>query len=319
MSVPGYYNQTYNLLKKRNTMNKIKALCCVLIASVALAACGKKIEIPPAHVGKVLTKDGFREDILAPSKSRLEPCFFYCDSLVLVEASDYAVEESLVVFMPKDELNMTVDVRGVYQINNSDTKVINGIFNRITAEPTNETNVSIITANKIYNTYVVQVIRENVRSFLTQYTINDIQENRESINALLIEHIREKTKHLPIQPTQFGMADVQLPKVILEAKEAAKQREIAIQQEEANKLVALTKASAELEIAEKDRAVRLLRARTTKEENQIMAAAVTPTFLQYRYLEVLQDMANNPNTVFLPYDALQTPGASIKMFNNLEK
>jgi hypothetical protein len=309
-----HYGLNFNLTKEIYIMKLFRNLAFAAMAAFALSACGERVDIPPAHVGKILTKDGFREDILPPSKIRLDFCIMYCDSIVLIEASDYAVEETMTVFMPKDQLNLTVDIRGVYRINNKDPKVVNAIFDRITATQ-GRGSVATISAQKIYDTYVVQVVRENVRSFLTEYSINEIQENRESLNALLIERILNKTSNLPIQPTQFGLADVQPPAVIVLAKETAAQREIAIKQEEANKMVALTKAEGELEIAEKDRAVRLLKARTSQEENEILAEGVSEKYLQLRYLEVMEQMAANPNTVFLPFDSLQTPGASMKMFN----
>ena len=43
-------------------MKTVKTLKIALIAaSVALlAACGQRVEVPPAHVGKIMTKDGYQ-------------------------------------------------------------------------------------------------------------------------------------------------------------------------------------------------------------------------------------------------------------------
>jgi len=70
-----------------------------------LTACGDKVEVPPAHVGKILTKNGYAPETIPPSKFRLPACWAYCDKLVLLQAADQGFKESMEVFMPKDSLN----------------------------------------------------------------------------------------------------------------------------------------------------------------------------------------------------------------------
>ena len=36
------------------------------LLAMAVAACGEAVQVPPAHVGKILTSDGFREGALPP-------------------------------------------------------------------------------------------------------------------------------------------------------------------------------------------------------------------------------------------------------------
>ena len=51
-----------------------------------LSACGARVEVPPAHVGKIMTKDGYQDTLIPTSKFRLSPCWAYCDRLVLLHS-----------------------------------------------------------------------------------------------------------------------------------------------------------------------------------------------------------------------------------------
>ena len=55
-----------------------------------LSACGARVEVPPAHVGKIMTKDGYQDTLIPTSKFRLSPCWAYCDRLVTLDVADKA-------------------------------------------------------------------------------------------------------------------------------------------------------------------------------------------------------------------------------------
>ncbi|GAA3918326.1 SPFH domain-containing protein [Litoribacillus peritrichatus] len=280
----------------------MKKAITVILASLILAACGEHVEIPPAHVGKVLTKNGYAPDTLTPSKFRLEPCWAYCDRLIILEVSDKPLVEKLTVFMPKDKLNLAVDIRGTFSIPNDNT-TINSLFDRIPAE--NE----IIPAHKIYSTYGQQAVRGIVRSEITKYTIQDVLENRESISQNIHAAISDKliSTKTPLVISRFELADVQPPKVIVQAQEAAKKREIDIQQAEADAQVKLTEAELALEVAKKDRLVEREKAEAIAEQNRIAAKSITPEVLAYKKLEtalaIYTELAKNGNTIIIPADS----------------
>ncbi|TSC68681.1 MAG: Band 7 protein, partial [Parcubacteria group bacterium Gr01-1014_70] len=83
-----------------------KFLCFTFFAVLFsfLTACGHSVEVPPAHVGKLSTPSGLQEGIIPPSKLRLDTWCITCDSLILVEASDHPIKESMEIFMPKDKI-----------------------------------------------------------------------------------------------------------------------------------------------------------------------------------------------------------------------
>lgn len=296
------------------TFRKFAALSLAAAAILGLTACGEPVEVPPAHVGKILTADGFRKDTLPPSKFRLDPCFTLCDKLVVVEAADFAAKETMKLFMPKDQLNLDIEVRGVFAIENN-AETVNKVFDRISALEQSK-YLSVIPMAKVYETYATQVIRETVRSIMTEYTIQQVMESREAIGQRLLQEIRGKLAASPIQAVQFGLADIQPPEVIVKAKEVAASREIAIQQEEANKQIELKKAEAAIEIAEKDKIVRLKKAEAILAENQKVAESVNEKYLMYRYLEVLEEAAKSDSTIFFPLEMTQSAGLQNRIFGS---
>lgn len=286
-------------------MKKVILMCLFsifLVSAISIRACGEHVEIPPAHVGKILTKNGYAPETLTSSKFRLEPCWAYCDKLITLEVSDSALSESLKVFMPGDKLNLTVDVRGTFSIPKNDN-VMNTLFERVPAEK------GKIDANKIYHTYGRQAVRGIVRSEITKHTIQDILQDRDSIGQNIHAAIAKKLKDTktPIVISRFELADVQPPKVITDAQEAAKRREIDIQRAEADAQVKLVEAEQALEVAKKDRLVEREKAEAIAEQNRIAAKSITPEVLAYKKLETAERiytaLANSSNVVIVPADS----------------
>ena len=118
----------------------------------------------------------------------------------------------------------------------------------------------------------------------------------------------------PLVALRFGLADVRFPKVILDQKETAARRRIAIQQEEAEKQIRLVKLQADLEAARAERQIRRERAQAVLEENRIYAESVSDRYLAYRRLEVLEKLASSSNTKWVPFKALGTVGQSVAVF-----
>jgi hypothetical protein len=281
-----------------------KNIITLLIATTLLTACGERVKVPPAHVGKVLTKSGYQEGFVNPSQFRLEACMAYCDKLVLLKASDGSVTESMELFMPKDQLNMTFAISATVRIERNE-KTINDIFDRVPAEQFNNDegdNVSIITLNRVYEIYAQQKLKSIARSLLASYSINDIASNRSMVENELIAKLQTMFEGTPLRLVQVSLSDVQFPEIITKAKIASKEREVAIEQAKNEKLVSMVKAEAELELAKKDRLVRLERARTIKEENELTAASVSDKYLEYKKLEVMEEIAKSGKAIYMPME-----------------
>lgn len=294
-------------------MKLFRNAAIIAIATLGLTACGEYAEVPLGHFGKIKTKEGMKPGVVGPSQFRLPACWLYCDKLMLVEATDFAVTEDFrgehSLFMPKSELAMSFDVRATFAIENREN-VLDNIFERLPSDEWGR-----ISADQIYQTYGKPIVRDVVRRVLAQYTIEEISSNRARMNAELNKELQARFSSTPLVIRQFGLGDVRLPDVVLTQKETAARRKIAIQQEEAEKQIRLVKLSADLEAAKAERAIRREKAEASKEENQIYADSVSDKYLAYRRLEVLEKLAENKNATFLPFQALDEVGVSNRMFS----
>jgi len=303
------------VLRKRKKHFVILCLASILF----LASCGRGpiVEVPPAHVGKRSTPNGLDKKIIQPSKFRLAYIpvgVGVGDSLILAQASDYPTKEEMQVFMPKDQLNLTLEVRGTFAISN-DKKNINKIFARIPPKK-KEHRVYIITMDRVYKTYAKPIIRETTRSIMTKYSIFEIMSNRDIIGKKLAKTIQAKLKNTPIKTIYFGFANIQPPEVVVKAQEAAKKREIAIKEAENDKLVKLKQAEAAYEVAIKQQQVDLKEAETQVLVNKKLTEGVNQAFVIQRSLKALEKLATNNNTVFfLPMEAMKNPAILTGMVN----
>lgn len=284
----------------------MKKAIFVVLATVMLVGCGRVVEIPPATVAKLSTPSGLSSEIINAGKIRLSDLCITCDSIVLLEASDIGVKETMTLFIPKDKLNLQVDVRGTMSLAN-DPATINNVFSRITPKAIDD-RVSIIGISRVYSTYAAPVVRTAVRSVLTKHGIMDIMANREALSSEMATQIKEKLRGTPITVLRMELADLQPPAVIVTAQEKAKEREIAIREAEANKLVALKEAEAALEVAIKQQEVDLKEAETQVLVNKKLAEGVNKAFVIQRSLKVLEKMSNSNNkTFFLPQESFTNP------------
>lgn len=266
-------------------MKTVKTLKIALIAaSVALlAACGQRVEVPPAHVGKIMTKDGYQENLIPTSKFRLDQCWGYCDRLVVMDIADKAYAENLSIFIPEDQLNLGVTVQATLSINPKKTEEL---FKSIS--PKEETDqLSVIENHKIYKTYASQIIQKEVREYLSKFSISQIASSNEKINAELSARLSEIIgTRTPFSVRFVGITGLKYPEIITRAQEAAAERREAIQQEEAQAKVTEVKLTAQLQEARLQRNIEKEKAETEALAQRVLAESVDPRVIKLRQLEI---------------------------------
>lgn len=295
-------------------MKKIVKVFAPLLMAVALAGCiGEKVQVPPAYEGKILGQNGYLPETIPPSTFRLESCWTpgaVCQELVLIDKSDRGLEEQFTLFMPKNQLNLTFDLRMTGSIRSGKT---DAILNRVSPQRS-ERGQKYISFSQVYNTYAQPIVRDSVRAVLADYSIDEVISSRDAINARIAERLTKDLANTPVTFKTVGIADAQYPKVIVDRKELAEQRRIDIEQEEARKQVELIKLQTELEKAKASRSIQREKAEAAAEVNRIAAESITPEYLEYRKLEVMEQLATSGSSVFVPFDALGTVGLSNKVF-----
>ena len=288
---------------------KFRNALVVSALAVSLAACGLQVEVPAAHVAKIMTKDGYKADTIGTSKFRLDSCWAYCDKLVLLDASDQAVSEKMELFMPEDKLNMTFDLRLTMIINPNKYEEL---FARI--PPVDQNGVDVISWNKAYVTYAQQIVRAEAREFLSDFTIAEIASSRETINAQLSQRltksINEKT---PFQVRYVGLADIQYPKIIVEAQENAAERREKVQQEEAQLQISKVQLERQLQEQQLQRKVDVEKAMAEAEVARIQSQSLTSAYIRYRELQILEKLAESDNKVFVPSAMLDSVAGQVQL------
>lgn len=289
-------------------MKSVFKFASILAASAVIVGCGEKVEVPPASVGKISTKDGYQESIIPTSKFRLPACWTYCDKLVLLETSDKAYSEPLTIFIPEDKLNLAVTVRTTLSVNPRKTAEL---FNSITPQDVDGTT-SKISTDSVYATYARQIIQAEVREYLSQFSIGEIASSNEKINADLRERLSKAIEtRTPFSVRYAGITDIKYPDIITTAQEAAAERREAIQSEEAQLQISKVKLERELQEARLNRAIEKEKAETEALAQSTLAASVDSRVLELRRLEVQRIQAEKWDGK-LPQTIL---GDAVPMFN----
>lgn len=287
-------------------MNKFLKLSAIAATVVTLTACGQRVEVPPASVGKVMTSVGYKEGVIDTSRFRLDVCLpgQACERLVVFNASDLSVREPMTLMMPVDKLNMNFVLQATLTVN---PKKYDEVFSRVRPKEQEGDTTLVIERIDVYNTYARQIILTEAREFLSKYSIEQIMSNLEVVNAELNKNLtRSISEKTPFVPRFIGLSDVQPPSIIVEAQEAAAKRREQIAQEEAQLEVSKVQIARELQEQKARRAVEVEKANSEAEVNRILAASMTPGYIKYRELGVLSEIANSDNKVFVPVGALNT-------------
>lgn len=291
--------------------NLIKAAALALAATF-LVGCGERVEVPPGHVGKIMTKDGYQEGLVPTSKLRLPFCVNYCDRLVVLDSTDKSYVEPMEIFIPGDKLNINVDVRATLSV---DPQKAEALFSKL-PQVTKGDRESMIEAAAIYNTYGRQVLQAEVRALLTKYTISEIASNNERINQEIQVLLSEvMSKRTPFTVRYVGLTNIKFPPIITKAQENSAERREMIEQEEAQLEVSKVKLERELQEAKLQRLIEKEKAETKAVEQRTLAEAVDPRVLRLKELEIEQIKAEKWDGA-LPQTIM---GTSVPMIMDVRK
>lgn len=266
-------------------MKNFSKFLTIALLAIVLSACGARVEVPPAHVGKIMTKDGYREGIVGTSNFRLDACVSYCDKLVLLDVSDTAHSEPMEIFIPADKLKLKVTVRVNLTLNK---KGAASLFDTLppTDATQNNDRVSEIGRKVAYTTYAQQIIMTETREYLSQYSIAQISSSMEKVNADLRTRLeRSITARTPFSVRYVGITNIEYPTIITEAQENAARRREEIQQEEAKLEVSRVSLERQLQEAQLQRKIDVEQANADAESDRVRALAITPAVIRLRELE----------------------------------
>jgi prohibitin 1 len=157
--------------------------------------------------------------------------------------------------------------------------------------------------SKLGLNYVDKIVRPaartSIRNIIANYKVEDVYtQNREAVSIQISENLREAVKDRNVQIERVLLRDVKLPDKVqneINAKMAAKQ--------EAEKMeFVLDKEKREAER-------KAVEAQGISDANKIIAKSLSGSYLQWYYIQTLQQLVNSPNNTVIvtPFDQKLTP------------
>lgn len=290
-------------------MKLIKNLSKLSVLGVllgVLASCGF-YTVPPTTKGKILSTSGYQPEVLTAGKYTL----WGRDVMVLLDTSTKVYSEPVQVKLA-DKLTLQVDVKFAGRLS-SNPKIVNTMFNDIVAG----SDMSIA-FQEVYAVYGRMVVRNKTREVISAYTVDDVHVNYKRISQEVGIAIEEALASTPIEISDIMIGNIEYPRVVVQAIENNEERRLAIEKEQAQAAIDMTKKENELLLAKAQYQIEMTRAKAIRDKNVIIGEGITPDLLKLRALEVQEEMAKNKSAVFIPYEAIGSVGVQNRIYSKKE-
>lgn len=212
-------------------MKRIQYIIFALLAAViafgttGCSACQE--EVPPGFIGIRKTNEGIEKTLLAPGNHYI----YGRDKIILVEVKEKISFESQMKIRCKDRMNLRLDLKVRHRLKR-DKKSIAKVIDSLGAAIKWKKDVGILRYKKIAQVYVEHQAREITRIIVgKKYQTDQVRENRAVIKAAVFKALVERVKNSPIEIKEVMISNIDPPKVISDAIEKAKRREVEIQEE----------------------------------------------------------------------------------------
>jgi len=232
----------------------------------------------------------------------------------------YFVDQKLKTFteslqiLCSDDINMTVDIKAVlsFQV---DEASIDFIKEKVPAVPTPdgaELSGQELSLDKFYEMTVKDIVRASARTVISVFETDDIRPNRQQIEADLSKEVRARIEALkyPLNISAVLVSNIDYPQVVIDQRNAIKNAQLEDQKAAALAEAAMAEAQRRAGIETEEAKVRMIKAQAQADENEILAKSLTPEYLTWRQLEVMEnvstEMAKGQNNVvfIMPYRAI---------------
>ena len=160
---------------------------------------------------------------------------------------------------------------------------MNGFFYQIKVDD------GLIETKEVYEIYGRMIVLNTAREIISQYNVDEVNQNYARITTELYNAIKPKLKGLPIDISDVTLGNIEYPKIVTQAIEQAKEKQMAIEKMEAEVQIKVTEAKGREELAKTEYNVKMLEAKRLRDYNKMIAEGITPDLLRLRELELRQD------------------------------
>jgi len=293
-------------------MKRIILGMMIFLSIFMFSGCTHKEKVSSGTVGKMMTKSGFKPEILQPGWYTTCNAFERCyNNIYLLDTTTGQFQETVTVRM-KDNMDLKADyVRVVVRVKNN-PKILNALFNDIKPDKNNS-----ISLYKIYGTYGKAIVIRDVREVLSQYTLDEVRLNYKKIAGEIFNKIQEDFKSTPLEVVQFNPGRFNFPKTYNDAILLAKQKELEIKKIEAENIIKLKKIKAQETIAKAQYNIEMQKIRRQHDANILLAKSISPKLIEWRKMEIYEKMMDNlkgnPNVVYMPYSMMNNSNTLLQI------
>lgn len=253
----------------------------LIIVAVLLLVTGCTERVPPGFIGMRMTSKGLGSNILAPGNHDV----YGRDRLILVESQEPTMSEKLNVLC-KDDLNFGFDIKIRSHISIKDVKSLKQTLDRQGANMDwSAGSVGVLKYEHVYNNYVKPAARAVARRVVSKYETTAIREHRAQIDKAIDEQVRKAMEGTPVEITSVLSSNYDYPKVITDAVEAKRKKQIQIEEEDASRAIELAKANNRMLVAQKMKAARAAEGEAEAAYIKITGNALSKQFLALRRIE----------------------------------
>ena len=261
--------------------NLFKLFAFLTIVVFLILSAGCTTRIPTGFIGMIEKPSGLTGEVIAPGRRFVGPR----SKLVLIESSERVTTETMKILCA-DELNFGFDLKIRGQVSSTDGKTVKNVLNNIGSQAKKQDAATfIVPYQALYVTYVQPSARAISRGVVGKYQTTQVRENREAIDKEIYEKLKQALSGTPVTLTLVASSNYDYPKIITEAMEARKQREVQIKQEEANQAVELLKIRNRKKLAVENIAARAAEAKAEAVFMRTIGSAASSNYLRLREIE----------------------------------
>lgn len=220
------------------------------------------------------------------------------DRVYFIDNKLQAFEEDMQILCT-DEINMYVDVKALLSFDVDDTN-IDYIQEKI---PANKNRIGLA---EFYRMAIRPIVRSSARSVVSTYVTDDIRPNRDKIQAEIDRLVRDRIDALnfPLEVSGILISNIDYPKIVTAQRQAIKTAQLEDERRSAIAEAQIAQAQREVAIETENAKVRMIRAQAQADENAILTSSLTPQFLLWRQMEMLESVGPNTNMMLVPYQAI---------------
>lgn len=267
----------------------MKWLKLILTTAILYSLIGCTTEVPIGYIGMVQQRAGLSGEALAPGR---HVCFGVGVRMIIVEASE-AINTEPMKILCSDDLNFSFDMKIRSQIKGTDGPSIKKLLDNKGSSAKDYKGLSdtrVLEYDALYKTYVKPQARAIARGIVSKYKTTEIRSNREIIDKTIYDRLTTSLKGTPVKIIMVASSNYDYPDVITVAMEKKRQREIAVDEENANQALLLLQATNRQKLAQKMIVVRAAEGRAEAAYLKQIAPVLSKNYVELRRIETQAPM-----------------------------